>query len=58
MARKVLPKTGTKLIITRRTCSILIDKWRMGDDDLGTAVTDSLQSSRTYDTIDDGKTEE
>jgi hypothetical protein len=30
----------------------------MGDDDLGTAVTDSLQSSRTYDTIDDGKTEE
>jgi hypothetical protein len=58
IARKVLPKTGTKVIITQRTRSILIDKWRMGDDDMGTAVTDSFQSSRIYDTIDDGKTEE
>jgi hypothetical protein len=30
----------------------------MGDDDMGTAVTDSFHSSRIYDTIDDGKTEE
>jgi hypothetical protein len=29
--------------------SILIDKWRMGDDDMGTAVTDSFQSSRICD---------
>jgi hypothetical protein len=28
---------------------ILIDKWGMGDDDMGTAVTDSFQSSRIYD---------
>jgi hypothetical protein len=30
----------------------------MGDDDMGTAVTDSFQSGRIYDRVDDGKTEE